>query len=246
MPQPIRYGPPNWQVKLNCFEMHIRAELKTCQLRDPFPRSMQKVYPFWASVYPLWDISGHSFTYADLYKLIWTYKTDTGVCGPWLNIIITNTAQYNRPNTHTHISTHHVCVQGASHVVLVGDHTHTHTHTSTRTVCVRAGCPSRSPRGWPHTYTHTHTSTRTVCVRAGCPSRSPRGWTHTHTHQRALCVCAGCLSRSPRGWPLPTPAGRQKQTGTKRWAGSVSVWAAHGAWSAGRTVTGAHDMLALV
>ena len=102
--------------------MHIRAELKTCQLRDPFPRSMQKVYPFWASVYPLWDISGHSFTYADLYKLIWTYKTDTGVCGPWLNIIITNTAQYNRPNTHTHISTHHVCVQGASHVVLVGDH----------------------------------------------------------------------------------------------------------------------------
>jgi hypothetical protein len=35
------------------WNLHIRAELKTCKLGEPYPRSMQTVYPFWASVSPL-------------------------------------------------------------------------------------------------------------------------------------------------------------------------------------------------
>ena len=54
-PQPIRYGPRNWHVlSLTALKsLHIRAELETCKLGGPYPRSMQNVYPFWASVSPL-------------------------------------------------------------------------------------------------------------------------------------------------------------------------------------------------
>jgi len=62
-PRPITYGPPNFPVSsLAALESlksgpHIRAELESCQigqLGEPYPRSMQKSYPFWALVSPLW------------------------------------------------------------------------------------------------------------------------------------------------------------------------------------------------
>jgi len=55
-PRPIWYGSPYWHVSSSAAlksALHIRAELETCQLGDPYPRSMQKLYPFWASVSPL-------------------------------------------------------------------------------------------------------------------------------------------------------------------------------------------------
>jgi len=38
---------------LKSASLHIRAEPETCQLKGPYPRSMQKVQPFWASDKPL-------------------------------------------------------------------------------------------------------------------------------------------------------------------------------------------------
>jgi len=55
-PRLIRYGPPNLQVSnLTALKsaLQIRAELNTCKLVGPYPRSMQKVYPLWASDNPL-------------------------------------------------------------------------------------------------------------------------------------------------------------------------------------------------
>jgi len=49
-PRPIRYGSPNLQVSSSA-ALLVRAELETCKLREPYPRSMQKVYPFWASMF---------------------------------------------------------------------------------------------------------------------------------------------------------------------------------------------------
>ena len=55
-PRPVRYGPPSLHVSSSA-ALHIRAELDTCKLGEPCPRSMQKPFPFWASVSPLWYIT---------------------------------------------------------------------------------------------------------------------------------------------------------------------------------------------
>jgi hypothetical protein len=46
----------------------IRAELGTCHLGGPHPRSTRKPYPFWATDKPLWL----SF----MYRWAWVYTTD--------------------------------------------------------------------------------------------------------------------------------------------------------------------------
>ena len=53
-PRPIRYGSLicRFQAQLH-WNLHIRAELETCKLGEPYPRSMQIPYPFWASDNPL-------------------------------------------------------------------------------------------------------------------------------------------------------------------------------------------------
>jgi len=54
-PRPIRYGSHNLQVSsLTALEseLHIRAELETCKLWEPYPRSMQKPYHFWPQITP--------------------------------------------------------------------------------------------------------------------------------------------------------------------------------------------------
>jgi len=53
-PRLSRYGPPNLHVSSSAaLELYIRAEHETRKLGGPHPRSMQKPYPFWASVSPL-------------------------------------------------------------------------------------------------------------------------------------------------------------------------------------------------
>jgi len=59
--------------------MHIRAELETCKLGGPYPRSMQKVYPFWASVSPLC----HSGPPLQINPLLYTFYTITHELHPF-------------------------------------------------------------------------------------------------------------------------------------------------------------------
>jgi hypothetical protein len=42
-----------FQAQLH-WNLHIRIEIETCKLGEPYPRSMPKPYPFWASGNPLW------------------------------------------------------------------------------------------------------------------------------------------------------------------------------------------------
>jgi len=62
-PRPIKYGPltGTFQAQLHwnlthiqsyISELHIRAELETCQLRGPYPGSKQKPYHFWSQITP--------------------------------------------------------------------------------------------------------------------------------------------------------------------------------------------------
>jgi len=52
-PRPIRYGSPSLHVSSSAaWNLHTRAELETCNLGEPYPRSMPKPYHFWPQITP--------------------------------------------------------------------------------------------------------------------------------------------------------------------------------------------------
>jgi hypothetical protein len=65
-----------FQPQLHWDQLYVRAELETCQLGGPYPRSMQRPYPFWASDNPLCHIPifPEPFIYG-VYMVIWARKS---------------------------------------------------------------------------------------------------------------------------------------------------------------------------
>jgi hypothetical protein len=76
MPQPIRYGSPNWQVSSSAaLESAYQSWACTCQLREPYPRSMQKPYHFWPQITPSVNIPYNHRMYmvmANPISLLWS------------------------------------------------------------------------------------------------------------------------------------------------------------------------------
>jgi len=50
-PRPVKYGSPYLQVSIPA-ALHFNAELETCKLGEPYPRSMPKPYQFWPQITP--------------------------------------------------------------------------------------------------------------------------------------------------------------------------------------------------